>query len=235
MASIIPATTSQVVSAPAASTGSASATSSTTGVDKDTLAGNFQTFLTLLTTQLKNQNPLDPLDTNQFTQQLVQFASVEQQLKSNATLSALLTTVKASTTSNAASFIGMQVTADGATTRLANGSARWVLNPARNASQAAITIRDKNGGVVATRTSALTAGAQTFTWDGKTSTGTTAPDGDYTITVAALDSAGQGVPVKTEISGRVDAVDMTGDTPQLVIGSIRVPLGSVKTLGLPAI
>src|SRR5215213_7164796 len=219
----------------AAVRGATSAASASKVTDRATIAQNFDAFLLLLTTQLKNQSPLDPLDTNQFTQQLVQFASVEQQLKSNATLSALLTTVKASTTSNAASFIGMQVTADGATTRLANGSARWVLNPARNASQAAITIRDKNGGVVATRTSALTAGAQTFTWDGKTSTGTTAPDGDYTITVAALDSAGQGVPVKTEISGRVDAVDMTGDTPQLVIGSIRVPLGSVKTLGLPAI
>src|SRR5215213_8989554 len=215
------------------STGATAAAASTGKTPSKGIAENFDSFLMLLTTQLKNQSPLDPLDTSQFTQQLVQFASVEQQLKSNATLSALLTTVKASTTSNAASFI--QVTADGATTRLANGSARWVLNPARNASQAAITIRDKNGGVVATRTSALTVGAQTFTWDGKTSTGTTAPDGDYTITVAALDSAGQGVPVKTEISGRVDAVDMTGDTPQLVIGSIRVPLGSVKTLGLPAI
>ncbi len=52
-------------------------------VDNNTLAGNFQTFLTLLTTQLKNQNPLDPLDTNQFTQQLVQFAQVEQQIKQN--------------------------------------------------------------------------------------------------------------------------------------------------------
>ncbi len=218
------------------STGAAAAAAASTGkTPSKGIAENFDSFLMLLTTQLKNQSPLDPLDTNQFTQQLVQFASVEQQLRSNATLSALLTTVKASTTSNAASFIGMQVTADGATTRLSNGSARWVLNPARNASQAAITIRDKNGGVVATRTSALTAGAQTFTWDGKTSTCTTAPDGDYTITVAALDSSGQGVPVKTEIAGRVDAVDMTGDTPQLVIGSIRVPLGSVKTLGLPAI
>ena len=105
--------------------------------DASTLGQNMDTFLTLLTTQLKNQDPLSPLDTNQFTQQFVQFASVEQQLKSNATLSALLTTVKASTTSNAASFIGMQVTADGATTRLANGSARGVQNPARNASQAA--------------------------------------------------------------------------------------------------
>src|SRR5215203_1890871 len=150
------------------STGATAAAASTGKTPSKGIAENFDSFLMLLTTQLKNQSPLDPLDTSQFTQQLVQFASVEQQLKSNATLSALLTTVKASTTSNAASFIGMQVTADGATTRLANGSARWVLNPARNASQAAITIRDKNGGVVATRTSALTAGAQTFTWDGKT-------------------------------------------------------------------
>jgi len=218
------------------STGSSAAAATASGKTASKgIAENFDSFLLLLTTQLKNQSPLDPLDTNQFTQQLVQFASVEQQLKSNATLSALLTTVKASTTSNAASFIAMQVTADGATTRLSNGSAKWMLNAARNASQAAITIRDKNGGVVATRTGALAAGTQAFTWDGKTSTGTTAPDGDYTITVAALDSSGQGVSVKTEIAGRVDAVDMTGDTPQLVIGSIRVPLASVKTLALPAI
>jgi flagellar basal-body rod modification protein FlgD len=217
-------------------TGSAAATAAATGkTPAKGIAQNFDAFLLLLTTQLKNQSPLDPLDTNQFTQQLVQFASVEQQLKQTETLSALLATMKASTTSNAASFIGMQVTADGATSRLSGGSARWVLNAARNASQAAITIRDKAGGVVATRTGALTVGAQSFAWDGKTSTGTTAPDGDYTITVTAIDASGQGVSVKTEIAGRVDGVDMTGDAPQLVIGSVRVPLSSVKTLGLPSI
>ena len=58
-------------------------TSSPSAIDAKTIAGNFDTFLQLLTTQLKNQNPLDPLDTNQFTQQLVQFSSVEQQLKTN--------------------------------------------------------------------------------------------------------------------------------------------------------
>src|SRR5215218_2783230 len=97
--------TSAVAAAPGASTSTAKKAS-----DRAMIAENFDAFLLLLTTQLKNQSPLDPMDTNQFTQQLVQFASVEQQLKSNATLSALLTTVKASTT-NAASFIGMQVTA----------------------------------------------------------------------------------------------------------------------------
>jgi flagellar basal-body rod modification protein FlgD len=217
------------------STGSAAATAATGKAPSKGIAQNFDAFLLLLTTQLKNQSPLDPLDTNQFTQQLVQFASVEQQLKQNETLSTLLAATKASATSNAASFIGMQVTADGATSRLSGGAARWVLNAARNASQAVLTIRDKSGGVVATRMAALTAGAQSFTWDGKTSTGATAPDGDYTLTVTALDAAGQGVSVKTEIAGRVDAVDMTGDTPQLVIGSTRVPMSSVKTLGLPGV
>ena len=218
------------------STGSAAATAAATGkTPSKGIAQNFDAFLLLLTTQLKNQSPLDPLDTNQFTQQLVQFASVEQQLKQNETLSALLAATKASATSNAAGFIGMQVTADGATSRLSGGSAKWVLNAARNASQAVLTIRDKSGGVVATRTTALTAGAQSFAWDGKTSTGAAAPEGDYTLTVTALDAAGQGVSVKTEIAGRVDAVDMTGDAPQLVVGSTRVPMSSVKTLGLPGV
>src|SRR3954466_1535028 len=184
-----------VTSATGATGASAASSSSAGSVDRSQIAGNFQQFLLLLTTQLKNQSPLDPLDTNQFTQQLVQFASVEQQLRSNENLKALLTSVKASATSNAASFIGMQVTADGATTRLTTGKAQWTLTPARAAAQAVITIRDKNGSVVATQTTPLAAGAQPFAWDGKTSTGTTAPDGDYTITVTGRDAAGQTVSI----------------------------------------
>src|SRR5436305_4291100 len=128
MASIIPATTSQVVSAPAANTGSTSSTSSTTGVDKETLAGNFQTFLTLLTTQLKNQNPLDPLDTNQFTAQLVQFAQVEQQLKSNTQLGTLVSLQQTAQNTQALQFVGQTVGVSGKTTALTNGTATWNLN-----------------------------------------------------------------------------------------------------------
>src|SRR5215218_2686386 len=120
--------TSAVAAAPGASTSTAKK-----ATDKAAIAENFNAFLLLLTTQLKNQSPLDPLDTNQFTQQLVQFASVEQQLKSNDTLNALLTSARGSTASTAASFVGMQVTADGTTSRLSNGSAEWSINPARNA------------------------------------------------------------------------------------------------------
>lgn len=208
---------------------SASGQSTTASKDRATIAQNFDSFLLLLTTQLKNQNPLDPLDTNQFTQQLVQFASVEQQIKSNETLNALLNSSRSSTVSTAASFVGMQITADGTTSRLQNGKAQWRLNVAR-AANATISIRDKDGNVVATDTRPVTAGAQTYEWNGQTSTGTAAPAGDYTITVVARDAAGQSVSVKTEIAGRVDSVDMSGDEPVLKIGDVEVPLKNVKTI-----
>src|SRR5436309_5795631 len=119
---IIPATLPSITAAVSdTSTSSTSSSSNSTGVDKNTLAGNFDQFLTLLTTQLRNQNPLDPLDTNQFTQQLVQFAGVEQQLKQNETLTALLGVSKATTGASAIGFVGQTVTADGAATQLSAG------------------------------------------------------------------------------------------------------------------
>src|SRR6187551_3068377 len=137
----IPAVASQVVSAPATNTGS---TSSTTGVDKGTLAGNFQTFLTLLTTQLKNQNPLDPLDTNQFTQQLVQFAQVEQTMKSNDQLSSLVSLEQSAQQTTALAYVGSTVVVDGSTAQLANGKANWTFNVSKPAT-ASVTIKDSTG------------------------------------------------------------------------------------------
>src|ERR1700716_1427385 len=78
-----------------------------------TLAGNFQAFLTILTTQLKNQNPLDPLDSNQFTQQLVQFAGVEQQLKSNDQLKTLIDIQKSAQATQALIYVGNTVAVEG--------------------------------------------------------------------------------------------------------------------------
>src|SRR6266567_2316815 len=120
--SIIPAITP---SSTAATSSATSAATSTPGVDKNMIAGNFQTFLTLLTTQLKNQNPLDPLDTNQFTQQLVQFAQVEQQLKQNDQLATLISIEKAAQSTNALAFVGLTVAVDGQTSPLTGGQASW--------------------------------------------------------------------------------------------------------------
>ena len=197
------------------------------------IASNFNQFLTLLTTQLKNQNPLDPLDTNQFTQQLVQFASVEQQLQTNDTLAALLKSTQAASATSALGFVGTEIVADGATSHLTTAGAQWQLNAPR-AGQATITITNSSGSVVATSNVALQAGAQSYTWDGRTSNGVLAPEGDYTITVTAKDTTGQGLVVSTEMRGIVDAVDMTGDTPVLVVGAMRVPLGNVKSMRRPS-
>src|SRR4030088_962846 len=109
---------------PLPASSSSSSSSSTSGT---TLAGNFQTFLTLLTTQLQNQNPLSPLDTNQFTQQLVQFAGVEQQLKTNDQLTALVSLQQTAQSTQALGFVGKTAVVDGSTAALTNASATWKL------------------------------------------------------------------------------------------------------------
>ena len=213
-----------------ASLNGSSATSGTSA-DAQTIAGNFTQFLTLLTTQLKNQNPLDPMDTNQFTQQLVQFAGVEQQLKTNDRLDSILTSSKASAVSQASSFVGQTVTSDGKTATLEDGKATWTLNPARAAKTALVTISDAKGNIVATKSKSLTAGPQGFTWDGRNSAGFTQADGLYSITIDALDATGAKVAVETQVTGKVDSVDLDGSEPVLVIGTSRVPISSVKALG----
>jgi flagellar basal-body rod modification protein FlgD len=206
-----------------------SATTGKTATSSTTIANNFDQFLQLLTTQLKNQSPLDPLDTNQFTQQLVQFASVEQQIKTNDSLSSLLISNKTANVTNAMGFVGARVTADGTTSALKEGAATWQLNAPRTG-DATITILDQNGNEVFSSTKTLSGGDQTYSWNGKKANGDTAPDGQYTIVVAAKDANGQVMTVKSEISGTVDGVDVTGDVPVLDVGGILIPVTSVKSV-----
>ena len=226
MASIIPATTSQVVSAPAASASSTSATSSTS-VDKDTLAGNFQTFLTLLTTQLKNQNPLDPLDTNQFTSQLVQFAQVEQQLKQNDQLATLVPLQKTAQSTAALEFVGQTVSVDGATAPLQNGAATWDLTVPKPAT-ATVNIKSATGQTVYTTDTTMNAGRQTFTWDGRDASGVQWPSGNYTIAISAKDANGQAVTIPTAIQAPVDSADLTQSPPLLSIAGQDYTLDKIK-------
>ena len=192
------------------------------------IADNFDAFLLLLTTQLQNQSPLDPLDTNEFTQQLVQFASVEQQIKSNEVLESLLATSRAQNVATAASFVGMRIRADGKEAQLSEGKAEWTLDVPLNAARTTIEIRDRAGNTIATRTGALSAGRQIFTWDGTNSIGQPAPDGRYSIRIDARDSSGQPISVNTEVEGVVDALDLEGQEPVLLIGDTRVPLSQIK-------
>jgi flagellar basal-body rod modification protein FlgD len=226
MAIISPATTPQITSTVTAAT-TTGTTASATGVDKNTIAGNFQTFLTLLTTQLKNQNPLDPLDTNQFTQQLVQFAQVEQQLKSNDQLSTLVSLQKTAQSTAALGFVGQTVSVDGATAPLANGTAAWDLTVPKPAT-ATINIKSATGQTVYSGSYSLNTGHQPFAWDGKDASGLQWPDGNYTIAITAKDANGQPVTIPTAIEAPVDSADLTQSPPLLSIAGQDYTLDKIK-------
>jgi len=228
---IIAATTPSITAAVANNT-STSSTGNSTGVDKNTLAGNFQTFLTLLTTQLKNQNPLDPLDTNQFTQQLVQFAQVEQQLKQNEQLATLVSIEKTAQATTALAFVGQNVAVDGQTAALKNSAATWSFQVPKPIN-ATVTIKSSTGQTVYSGSFAMNTGLQTFNWDGRDNAGTRWPDGNYTISITGKDASGQTVAVPTEIEGIVDSVDLNKSPPVLSMGGQDYTIDKIKRVVRP--
>jgi flagellar basal-body rod modification protein FlgD len=225
--SVIPAITSSITAAVSDNTSTSSTSSSSTGVDRNTLAGNFQTFLTLLTTQLKNQNPLDPLDTNQFTQQLVQFAQVEQQLKQNEQLATLVSIEKTAQATTALAFVGQNVAVDGQTAALKNSSATWSFQVPKPIN-ATVTIKSSSGQTVYSGSFAMNTGLQSFNWDGRDNAGTRWPDGNYTISITGKDASGQTVAVPTEIEGIVDSVDLNKTPPVLSMGGQDYTIDKIK-------
>ena len=206
---------------------SSSSLSSATG---STLAGNFQTFLQLLTTQLQNQNPLDPLDTNQLTQQLVQFAGVEQQLRTNDQLNSLISLQQTAQSTQALGFVGKTAVVDGSTAKLSNSSAVWDLNVPKD-STVKISITNSTGQTVYTNSYSVTAGNnQTFGWDGKGTDGVQWPDGKYTLTATGTDGSGETVAISTGIQGTVSSVDLTQSPPLLTINGQTYTVSQVKAI-----
>ena len=231
MSSTAAITTSPVVSGttplPANSSSSSSSLNSTSATE---LAGNFQTFLTLLTTQLQNQDPLDPLDTNQFTQQLVEFASVEQQLKTNDSLTTLVSLQQTAQATQALQFVGKTAVVNGNTAALTNSQATWELNiPA--ASTVKINIANSTGQTVYSNTYSASAGNnQAFTWSGKGNDGTQWPDGQYTLTATATDSSGNSVGITTQLQGTVSSVDLTQSPPLLTINGQTYTVNQIQSI-----
>jgi flagellar basal-body rod modification protein FlgD len=181
---------------------------------------------------LKNQNPLDPLDTNQFTQQLVEFAQVEQQMKSNDQLSSLVSLEKSTQATIALAYVGATVVVDGSTAQLGNGAANWSLNVTKP-STATITIKDSTGQNVYTGTVAVNPGTQNFTWNGRGNDGRVWPDGAYNLTATAVDANKQSVAISTEVQAVVDSVDLTQDAPQPSINGQNYALDKIKRIVRP--
>ena len=219
-----------VVSAPG--TQSSSSSNSTSSTTSTGLADNFQTFLTLLTTQLQNQNPLDPLDTNQFTQQLVQFAGVEQQLKSNEQLKSLVEIEKSAQATQALVYVGNTVAVDGSKAQF-DKSATWNFKSDKDTS-ATITITNSTGQTAYTGNFTLKQGGSSFVWDGKGNDGVQWPAGTYTLTATGKDSTGNTVAISTEVQGVVDSVDLTSSPPLLSIGGQSYTTDKIKRVVRPS-
>ena len=211
---------------------SAASTASTVAAAGDSamtqLSGNFQTFLTLLTTQLQNQDPLSPMDSNQFTQQLVEYSQVEQQINTNDNLKTLINQGSAQTGAYGVSYLGKAVTIANGNAPLANGQAVWAYNLDSASASTQLSVTDANGNVVYGATGDTTAGQHLLNWDGKNSNGTQLADGTYKLTVTAKAADGSTVNSSVTTTGVVSEVDMTSGTPVLMVGPMAVNLADVS-------
>ena len=194
------------------------------------LANNYQTFLSLLTTQLSNQDPLSPMDTSQFTQQLTQMTGVEQQLLSNQLLQQLVNQNSSNSgLSNAVNLIGKNVTVDGGSAPLAAGTATWEFSLPTAPNAMTVSVLDSSNNVVwSGSVTPSGAGAQTFTWDGKNQAGVQQTDGGvYSIKIAASDGAGSTITPSYTLQGTATAVQTVNGQTMVTVGGAQVPLSSV--------
>lgn len=194
------------------------------------LANNFEMFLTLLTEQMKAQDPLNPLDSTEFVNQLVNFSGVEQQIRSNQNLESLLAIQAASAQSTAVGFIGREATVGSPQGVLQDSSAEWTYILPEDTQGTLITITDENGRTVATFEGEATAGSHTFNWDGLDQSDLQMEDGVYSMSIAAVNADGQPVNADILTTARVTGIDFSGSEVVVQMGDIEVLLSSVRSI-----
>lgn len=200
----------------------------------DKLNTNFDMFLTLLTTQLKNQDPLDPMDNAEMTNQLVQFANVEQQIAQNTNLEQMITLLNAQSAASSVSYLGKDVQYTDATTTYSGEPVKFGYTPEETAETVTLKIVNIEGDTVRTLEAERTAQRHTVTWDGLDDDGNEVPEGAYTFVVSAKDDKEKAIKVDTDITGRVTgaATDSTGS--YLLIGDLAVDVTKVVSVRDPA-
>jgi flagellar basal-body rod modification protein FlgD len=198
-----------------------------TGAAQTSLAETFDTFLALLTTQLKNQDPLDPMKSSEFTSQLVQFAGVEQSINTNKKLDQLVQLQTSSQLNSAVSFIGKTVEVVSDLLLLKDGAAKISYGLDHNAKQTIISIVSEGGRTVRTVQGETDAGRHEFEWDGRDANGAEVPDGVYGFSVVATDEDEQTIDTVAASFGRVTGVEVVDNAPRLNIGELGVPFDAV--------
>jgi flagellar basal-body rod modification protein FlgD len=207
---------------------------STTATSLADLSKNFDTFLSLLTTQLKNQDPLSPLDSNQFTQQLVQMSSVEQQIQTNSLLQQISQNTAAGIAA-AVGLIGKTVKAVSNTATLNGGTANWTYNLPGGVTDLKLTVLNAAGQVVdAAAPGDMSAGDHSFAWNGKDMTGAPLPDGDYTLQVSAKDATGADVGANVFVQGPVTSVEQSNGKTLITVNGTQVDWTTVSSITQPS-
>jgi len=219
-------------------TGTAATTSSTAGTTvaggQATLNSSYTTFLKLLTTQLKNQDPTSPMDTNAFTQQLVQMNGVQQQLLTNQLLQTLVSNSSGGQgVTSSVGLIGKSVVANTADVTLNNGTASWQYTLGPGAVQGTATVTNSaNQTVWSGPLSQLGAGSNSFSWNGKDASGRQLPDGGtYTLSISAQDAASGSVPATPQVAGVVTSIQQNSTGQTVVgIGKTTVPVTTISSI-----
>ena len=195
-------------------------------------------FLQLLVAQLKNQDPLSPMESQEFASQMAQFASLERLHSIDSrladSLNAQLMSTQAITNTMAASLIGKEVVAAGDSLVLKNGSANLYFDLAAAAKEVEITIYDEEGDAIQTiwrRT--LSEGENTVVWDGSDYSSNTVADGSYTYSVQATDQEGNPIDALQTASGIITGVNYEGGIATLIAGDLEFPMGNVISIRQP--
>ena len=211
----------------------ASAASTSTGSTSNnalaTLSGNFQNFLGLLMTQLKNQDPTSPLDTNQFTSQLVQFTGVSQQINTNASLTQLIQLTQSGQVMQSSSLVGRQVEVASDHVALQNGAGD-VRFTASGAQPVEIVVSNDAGARISDVTVAATKGINDWKWDGTDSRGRTVADGSYKVAVLGAQPDGSTAALPFTVVGTATSVQKSGNTLQLQLGALGVDFSKVQSV-----
>ena len=228
IAGLLPATATSGAGGASPSSGS---TSTNIAGAQQSLAGDQQTFLKLLTTQLKNQDPTSPMNTDQFTQQLVSMTGVQQQILTNELLQQLVGNQTG--VGDPVSLLGKTITATSSQATLQGGQANWLYSTAANAKDVQLQVTNSLGQVVYTSDAGTqTPGEHAFTWNGKDRSGVQLPDGGpYTLAVKAVDSSGAPVSARTYLRGPVTAVDKSGGQVLLTVNGAQIPANAISSVG----
>ena len=212
---------------PSATTPTASSSTS----DIAGLSSNFNTFLSLLTTQLKNQDPLSPLDTNQFTQQLVSFSQVEQAINTNTKLSSMLSLQQQDQSIAALPLVGHTVQySDNQAAFTSGQTTTFEYDLPSQAASATITVTDPSGNIVLQTPADTAAGNHSFAWDGTGSDGNKVPDGTYTFNVSATATDRSAITAAISAFGKVDGVSSANGSATVDIGGVSEGLGNIVAI-----